>query len=43
MKAAAAVAEILKREFAHGVEAELLSTFSEVREVYERVLGRNAI
>jgi len=36
-------AEILKREFAHGVEAELLSTFSEVREVYERVLGRNAI
>ena len=31
--------EILKRQFADGLEAELLRTFREVRQVYERVLG----
>jgi glutamine synthetase adenylyltransferase len=31
-------AEILKRQFSDGLEAELLRTLREVREVYERVL-----
>ncbi len=33
-------AEILKRRFADGLEAELLRTFREVRQVYQRVLNR---